>query len=365
MNTQQLLTLTRELISMKTISTDVRANQLALASIKHTLVQENLYCQDIHDAGHPSLLVSNHPIRKSVDLMLHGHIDIVPGKDATHYNSSIHEGKLYGRGAMDMKGGLAVLIEIMKSLAKEKHAPSVLLLITSDEELGGMHGTAHILKQGYRSKFFITAEGVPQKGTVYTKAKGVLSTKLTAQGKSVHAARPWEGVNAIEKLYEGYLAIRQALKTQNEDIHWHDTVSMTRIHAGDSINSVPHYAEAILNIRFIEDWKSPDELIATIESTLKNQKDVELEIQVKNPMFYTNPENIYIQRLAKILKTDTNTIHFGNHHATNDARFATEIGIPAIEFGPYGGGNHTDNEWVDIEGLSAYYAVIWRFMKDF
>jgi succinyl-diaminopimelate desuccinylase len=141
----------------------------------------------------------------SMTLVLHGHLDVVPGHPE-QFTPSVHGDRLYGRGAYDMKGGLAGMMCALVDLA-EQRAVRVHFLCVSDEESDEelQRGSDYLVEQGYLGDFAITGE--PTDLHVGVEAKGVLSIRIEVVGKAAHGATPWVGDNAVLKAHDVFRGI--------------------------------------------------------------------------------------------------------------------------------------------------------------
>lgn len=362
MKVKEIINLTKKLIEYKTISNDINENKKALDFIKNYL--KNLDSKFYQKNNYYSLLVSNCEIEKNIkkfDLILHGHIDVITGKNEQFF-PYIKENRIYGRGALDMKSGLSVLIFLMKNINETIKNKKILLMITSDEEIGGENGTNFLFKEvGVRGKFFITAEG-EKKYFLKIKQKGVLMFKIVARTKGNHSAYTWNSQNAILKIFDFYNQAKKLFPEKRDKNHWYSTINLGTINGGKAINSIPNYCEANFDVRFCEPWKNPEEIFNKLKK-IALKLNVEIKIIYKTNLSLNNKNNNYIMLLHKIAKKILyiKKSLFFNNHGTNDARFASSFGIPAIAFGPVGDNYHTNNEWVDIKSLEKYYLIL----KDF
>ncbi len=366
---EDILELTKNLISLHTVSKNSGVNADALAFIEHYLKDSHLFFKKYHKNGIYNLVISNKPVTNNFDLILHGHIDVIPATNPEDFIPRVGNGKLFGRGSMDMKGGLAALIVLMREIGKGNIQidKNIALFITADEELGGANGTKYLIQQlGYKSKFFLTGEGVKENFPIYNKSKGVLSLKVKSKGKGKHASLPWLGESAIDNLINFYHDIRILFPKKDNKNNWYSTCLLSTIYGGEAINSVSEYAEGSIDIRFTEEFKSADQVLEKIYSIQKNHPGISLEVVVKNEMLNTSRDNNYIKILANAVKKNINpwNNYFLSAHGVSDARFAAENGIPGVEFGPSGNNSHSTSEYVKIDSLSVFYDILKDFIKN-
>jgi succinyl-diaminopimelate desuccinylase len=308
----------------------------------------------------PSLVATLTPI-KTPKIFLNGHLDVVPGKPA-QFKPKIVGNRLYGRGTIDMKAAVVVMIKLMKELA-QKHKNQIKdkigLMIVSDEEIGGFDGSRFLLKKGYKPEFFLAGE--PTDFKIGAQAKGLLWLKLTLMGKSAHGAYLWKGQNAIIKANQ---AIKQIIKLfpPPKKEAWQTTCNIATISGGKTTNQVPDQCEIKLDIRYLPE-KKPDEIIKMIQKVVP---EVKIETIFKEPAANCSKTNPFITKLKKSIKKATGKESgFIKKHAASDARHYSAAGVPSIAFGPIGQGQHSDSEWVDLKSLKTYYRILKDFLLSF
>ncbi len=296
---ETIILLTKELIKIPTITEDKVENERALRFVIDYMALPKDNVMYYKDHGHPSVVISTKPKEKQFELMLHGHIDVVP-EEKEGFVPKETDDKLYGRGALDMKAGLAAMIVLIKEVIEQKTEKNIGFMITTDEELGGYHGVNYLLNTvGYTTKFFITGEGM-QHNTIITKAKGMLKLILESRGVSAHSGRPWLGENAIEKLYQAFQEIKKLFPVSNDTNHWHSTINLQRIEGGSIFSHVPHFAQATFDIRFTDEWETGEHIITAITKVVEQFKGVRIKrTNTNDAMLLTDNNNPYVTKLAQ------------------------------------------------------------------
>ncbi len=307
--------------------------------------------------GVKSALIYNRKKRpKKFNIILNGHLDIIPGKEH-QYSPKIIGNRLYGIGSMDMKSGVASHIMVFKELANKLDYPLGLQLVT-DEETGGFNGTKYQIDQGIRANFVIVGELT--NFALENKAKGILWVKISTKGKSAHGAYPWKGENAIWKMnhFLNQLEKRFPLLELEE---WKTTVNLSRIETNNqTFNKIPDDCGAWLDIRYIPE--ETDYIVRIIKELLPD--GFKQKIEVNEPAHFVDNNNHYIKLLQQSGEQISNQkILLSAAHGSSDARHYTRVGCKAIEFGPIGGGMGTDNEWVDIKSLNIYFKILEHFLN--
>lgn len=292
---------------------------------------------------------------KKFNVVLSGHLDVIPGKQ-DQYKPKFKDGKLYGVGSMDMKSSVACLIMAFKDVAKKVDYPLALQLVT-DEQSGSVNGTEYQVEKGVRANFVIAGEATNL--NIVNKAKGVIWLKISSKGKTAHSAYPWQGNNAILQMVEFLNKLNEKYPNPKVD-SWESTINISHIETSNSaFNKIPDDCEAWLDVRFVPDDKN--KMLKQIKQLLP--KGFNLEIVHEEPPLFVSEDDGYIKALQQsaieILK---HNISLYGAHGTSDATFFTAVGCPAIEFGPRGKIGNTNNEYIDVLSLKAYYQILVRFL---
>ncbi len=314
--------------------------------------------EDFEKDGVPSVLFYNTKSRpKKFKIILNAHLDVVPGKDY-QYKPFEKDGKLYGRGAFDMKSAAAAEILVFSDIAKQLPYPAALQIVT-DEEVGGFKAAKYQVDQGIRAEFVIAGEGT--NFGINNKAKGIIWANIKTKGKAAHGAYLWQGKNAIGKMNSALTSLYKQFPEPTKE-EWKTTVNVARIETSNqTTNKVPEDCTAQLDIRYIpEDGSS---IVDRLKKALP--EDAVFEIITKESAHFSDEKNPHIALLKKIVKRvsgkNTGTIA---KHGGSDVRHFTRVGNDGITFGPVGYGLHTDDEWVDIKSLEDYYTILRDFLLE-
>ena len=351
----EIISLSKKFISIHSTEGNKEALEEILSIASNQLT--NFIKKEFFSNDKPSLLIHNStPETKHFKIILNAHLDVVPGKKG-QFKPIIKEDKLYGRGAYDMKAAAAVMILVFKELAKDMNYPLALQLVT-DEEIGGHDCTQYQIEKGITADFVIAGENTSYE--IRHKSKSLLWIKLKTTGKSSHAAYPWVGENAIQKMNRILEKLEKIYPTPTQAI-WRTTVNVAKIETpNETFNRVPDECTVWLDIRFIPEEEY--DILPNIKKIITS--DTHIEIVVKENPAYTDPANPYIQSLQKIIKTyskDDGEIKGAN--GSSDVRFFnTMVKVPGIEFGPKGTCAHGDDESVDVDSLEMYYHILKEFL---
>ncbi|MCE5316133.1 MAG: M20/M25/M40 family metallo-hydrolase, partial [Parachlamydia sp.] len=340
------------LVSLKTLSTDLDANRKALDWVRGQLKPLDLHFHSHEFEGHPSLVITTRNTKKP-KLFLVAHIDVVPGGDSL-FHPVVIDNKMYGRGTYDMKMAIACYLLLMQEL--KGRDLDIGILLTSDEEIGGMNGVRRILEAGYSSEVALLPDGGFD-WKFEERAKGVLHLKIAAHGTSAHGSRPWTGTNAIYALIDVLRDIQEDFEKQKSG-DYYPTANLGIIQGGKSVNQVPDYAEAKLDIRFPPSLSSED-ICARVHKIARRHDRINVEKINGGSPHQVDLSNAAFQKFRDLAR-EMHGIEVGSMHAhgASDARFFGERHIPVLVIAPKGGEIHSDGEWVDLDDLARFYEVM-------
>ncbi len=351
---ERLVNLTLKLISFPSTKDNARARKNIINFIKKYLSKEKVFFREYESRQFPSLVITLKK-EKNPDILLVGHLDVVPAAPAD-FQGKVKQGRIYGRGAGDMKAAVAVMIETLKYFARQKPKLSLGLMLTTDEEIGGFNGVGYLLKQKkYKPKLAFIPDGGHDLSTIVFREKGVLHLKIKAKGKAAHAARPFWGDNALEKLIVIYLKLKEIIPDLKEG-QWLNSMTLSKISGGQAINQVPAQAQMYLDIRFI-DQKNEEKIMRQIKKITSS------EILARAPAFF-QPKNhkyikLYKRQAEKIIGKK---ISFVGSEGASDARFFSEQNIPTIITKINCGHIHADKEWVEIKEMFLLWQILINFL---
>lgn len=291
-------------------------------------------------------------------LIWNGHVDVVPGHP-DQFIPREEAGRIYGRGAADMKAGVAAMMQAFVELDASRLERIVQLHIVTDEETGG-HTSEWLVEQGYTGDFIICGEPTALK--IGLQSKGVLRLDLKFKGKPAHGSRPWEGINAIETAMKFHAGMADLpFRKESTEYYEQPSVNLPLIKAGDRYNVVPEVCEMSYDIRFMPGQDHEEIIRQMTELADRIHVNMEYKAERLSPALTTAKENRYIRQLEKAISEATGNapILFGQHGAA-DTRFYAEAngGEGAIEFGPAGDDWHGNAEYVVISSVHQYKDVL-------
>ncbi len=353
---EKLVEYLSDLVSINTLSSDKAANKKALQWVEEQLKGLPLHFQHHEYEGVPSLVISTRTAKKN-KLWLLAHMDVVSGEEKL-FHPVLNGNKLYGRGVYDMKMAIACYILLMHDLKDKLKDLDVGIILTSDEEVGGMHGVKSILNDGYSSEMALLPDGGFD-WNMEEAAKGILQLKITAKGKPAHGSRPWLGENAITKLMNVLREIESYFADEKHNFgDYYPTVNVGNISGGKSTNQVPDFAEAKLDIRYPPEL-TPEKIKTAISKIVSQQSDVSMETIIEGS---SHKQDLKLEAFDKFktIARELYGINVGSTkaHGASDARYLAEKNIPVLVIAPKGGDIHADGEWIDVNDLERFYNVM-------
>ena len=290
-------------------------------------------------------------------VVLAGHYDTVPAQD--NLPGRVEDGAVWGLGASDMKGGVAVALELLRALDPGAAVHDLGLLLFGKEELPPAESPLPALFESseavHEADLVVLLE--PTDATLQAGCVGNLTARLVFQGRSGHAARPWLADNAIERALDG---LRGLVPFERREavvggLPFYEVLTVTQLHAGIADNVVPDRAVAHVNLRY-----PPDRSATEAEALLRGlvPQGAELVVDGNSP-----PARVVLDApLVRALRAAGDLAVEPKQAWTNAADF-TERGIDAVNLGP--GGTrwaHARDERVEIESLVAVHETLRAFL---
>lgn len=313
-------------------------------------------------------------------LAFSGHMDVVDAGDVSKwkfppFEATEHEGKIYGRGATDMKSGLAAMIIAMIELHEEKQKLNgkIRLLATVGEEVGEL-GAEQLTQKGYADDLDGLIIGEPSGHRIVYAHKGSINYTVKSTGKNAHSSMPEFGVNAIDNLLLFYNEVEKFVKSidATNEILGDFIHNVTVIDGGNQVNSIPEKAQLQGNIRSIPemDNETVKQVLVKIINKVNKQENVNLELIFdydKQPVF--SDKNSDLVHIAKSVASDIvkEEIPLLGISGTTDAAEFTKAKkeFPVIIFGPGNETPHQVNENVSIENYLEMVDVYKRIATEF
>jgi succinyl-diaminopimelate desuccinylase len=314
-------------------------------------------------------------------LMFAGHTDVVPVGDAGQwrhgpFSASVENGIVYGRGAVDMKGGIACFVATLAQIAAKgiKLPGSVSLLITGDEEGPAINGTVKLLQWAKERGEIWDAAIVGEPTNPETLGdmikigrRGSVSGVLTVHGKQGHVAYPHLADNPARGIVTLCAVLMATPLDKGSADFQPSNLEVTTIDMGNTAaNVIGAQARAAFNIRFNDHWTVAS-LKAEIENRLaKADPDIRYTLEWKaapSDVFLTRNEKLIATLSASIEKITGRSPALSTTGGTSDARFIKDY-CPVVEFGLVGQTMHMVDERVSIADLEQLTAIYGQFICD-
>ena len=367
---QNILTLLDALLKIPSVSSDIAELERIISCVEwyfsndtQAIVKRYVFNEK------PSIVIQNFEGFEA-DIILNGHLDVVPPSDEGQFESYEKDGKIYARGSWDMKSWVALMMVLMKEVIETKFAgKKICLMITTDEELGWEDGVKKLVEFWYTAAECIL---IPDSGSVaeITIAhKWMIDITVEVRWKSGHSSRPWLGDNAIEKTMDLCRELKNTfeetdkLTSQNE--YWGATVAMTQISWGTATNVIPDSVNAHFNIRITETYKDVQKLMTDISNIVQSY-DAEISDMKYGSLVHTPEDSAVIQKyLFTAQKTLwLHTIVLNREHWATDGRYFADIWVPVILHRPDTDYIHTKGEYVVKQAIFDIYDVYRAFIFD-
>ena len=317
--------------------------------------------------------------RAAPNFVFAGHTDVVPPGDSSRwrfppFSATLADGHLWGRGAADMKGGVAAaLAAALSFVAKGEFAGSISFLLTGDEEGPAVNGTVKLLdwaqRRGERFDHCLLGEPTSRTrvgDTIKNGRRGSLTGRLTLSGRQGHVAYPQLADNPLRRLG----AILEALQTPSLDNGTADfdpsNLEVVSVDVGNpATNVIPGEVRLVFNVRFNDRW-TPATLAAEIERRVAAAApgaNVALAFDPTNAVAFLTPRGPFTDLVARAIEETTGTAPtLSTSGGTSDARFIKDA-CPVVEVGLVGATMHAVDERVAVDDLEALARVYERTLE--
>ncbi len=309
---------------------------------------------------------------------LAGHTDVVPTGPLEEWHTDpfepvIRDGFLYGRGAADMKSGLAAMVTAVEAFVRERpaHAGTIAFLITSDEEGPSVDGTRRVVEvlrsRGDRIDWCLVGEPSSEHrfgDTVKIGRRGSLSGRLTVHGIQGHIAYPQLAENPVHTLAPALAELVERRWDEGNDFFQPTSFQVSNIAAGTGApNVIPGDLKARFNIR----W-SPEQTLEGLQQVVTSILDrhrvrYSLEWFVSGMPFYTPPGSLSDAVVRAVREVTGLDARLSTGGGTSDGRFIAPMGAQVVELGVPNQTIHKVNECVRIEDIDALARAYRRVLE--
>jgi succinyl-diaminopimelate desuccinylase len=308
-----------------------------------------------------------------------GHTDVVPTGPLEEWRSdpfqpTIRDGLLYGRGAADMKSGLAAMLTATEAFISERpaHAGSLVFLITSDEEGPSVDGTRRVVEtlreRGEHIDWCVVGEPSSEErigDTIKVGRRGSLSGRLTVHGVQGHIAYPQSAVNPVHTFAPALAELASRVWDQGNEHFQPTTFQVSNLNAGTGApNVIPGELRARFNLRY-SPVQTLEGLKRTVEEILqRHQVNYTLEWYVSGEPFFTPPGPLSAA-VCRAVQTCTGlTPKLSTGGGTSDGRFIAPLGAQVVELGVVNASIHKVNEYVRVSDIDALHAIYLQMLRN-
>jgi len=322
--------------------------------------------------GFGSNVISRLP-GKRFTIVLNGHVDTVGLSGGWSRNpwGELDGDRFYGLGSADMKGGLAAIMAAFIELSQfpRKKRPNVIFTAVVDEE-GYSRGAWRLIESGELRGADAVFVAEPTNETVMLGARGRFVVKLKLKGKKAHAARPENGINAVEELSKLLSYLPRIRKRKHRRLGTGSYCALYFHGEADGL-SVPDEAEAILDRHVVigEDWEKVVSEIENASSKLGVRGELEIgkfeRPTPEMPPYMVRENNHFVSLLRRTYEAlwgQRPKITYGQ--SVGDFNyFGAYLGVPTIVFGPEGANWHSADEWVSISSVQRVKKTYLELLK--
>ena len=360
----EILSLTRELVRIPSYQ-EVEDGERKVAECLAAFLKDNGLSPEIRELEKGvNLIVSIGDAGEGFpSLMFNGHLDTVPVDNMTipPFEAEVRDGKLYGRGSCDMKGGLACMAAAVVALRRAEVELGGRLVFTGvSAEESGSWGTRELVNTGPLTDCVIVGE--PTNLEIVSASKGITLAIIDVMGKAAHGSTPELGINAIYKSVKLIERILEELprihETKRHPKLGSPTFNLGMIKSGERPNIVPDKCTLVFDRRIIPGETVEEitrEFQEVIDSIKKEDAEFDASLQVLGMLLppMDTPTNLpFIKCLDEAVSQVVGETVYSGIPGSTDASIFTQSGIPSVLFGPgHISKAHSSDEYVEISQL--------------
>jgi succinyl-diaminopimelate desuccinylase len=308
-----------------------------------------------------------------------GHTDVVPTGPLEEWRGdpfvpTVHDGMLYGRGAADMKSGLAAMLTATEDFVRRhpRHRGSIAFLITSDEEGPSVDGTRRVVQRlaerGERIDWCLMGEPSSERtvgDTIKVGRRGSLSARLTVHGVQGHVAYPHLAENPVHSLAPALAELTSRSWDQGTEHFQPTSFQVSNLNAGTGApNVIPGELKARFNLRY-SPMQTLEGLKTTVEEILRRHAvRYTLEWYVSGEPFYTPPGRLCAAVADAVAQVTGTPPQLSTGGGTSDGRFIAPLGAEVVELGVVNASIHKVNECVRVADLDALHTMYVNVLRN-
>lgn len=360
-----LLKTAEELIRFRTVTGNAAEINKAAKYIKNLFAGTAAKTEIFQKEASPVVFIRNCE-NLDFDVIVLGHIDVVPAEDKM-FEPVSKDGRMYGRGTLDMKSFAAVALHSMEHVINKKLPVKFGVILSTDEEKGSKSTESFMNAYPQISAKIVLDNDVGGDiSKIITKCKNPVFVKLIAEGLEAHGSTPWEGIDANELLLKSWTNIRKLYPYYSKELPqpentWFDTVHFARIAGGEVANIISNHAEALLDFRLTE-----NSTVENLENNLKKclVKGVRYEIVSASTPVVMDENNPYIQDYKTFAENILGRkIEFQQIGGATDSRAFAVKGSTVIMHSGTGEGMHASGEYVEVESVRQIADIQIKFLE--
>ena len=371
--------LTANLIKCPSVTPDEGG---AITLLDELLSQNGFECTRIERGGVSNLFARWGSGNNGRTFGFNGHTDVVPVGDIAAWSvdpfgAEVKDGFLYGRGATDMKSGVAAFVAAAIDFTSNTPPDgSVVITITGDEEGDAINGTTAILdwmnENGQSMDHCLVGEPTsPNHMGEMMKIgrRGSLTAFITAQGVQGHSAYPHRANNPVSAMVQLMTALEETALDEGTEHFDQSTLAITTIDVGNTAtNVIPETCRATVNIRF-NDVHSAQSLTDWLQNHLdtvseKTKTRIQMKVKISGESFITPPGELSDLISQAVQEELGVTPELSTTGGTSDARFVKNL-CPVTEFGLVGKTMHAVDERVEIAQIHQLKSIYGRILKNY
>ena len=322
--------------------------------------------------GRPNLLARIGP-RGASSLMFAGHLDVVGVEGMTHspFAADVRDGRLYGRGSADMKGGIAAMCAAAATAVTSKSRKGIVIAVVVDEEYESL-GMRALLASGIRAGAAVLTE--PTRLAICPAHRGFVWMKVAIRGRAAHGSRYDIGVDAITHAGLLLAELDGLERTRDRGLRHHllgrGSLHASTISGGTGMSTYPESCELAVERRTLP-GETPEMALTEIAEAIGRVKERDPRFEASVTLTTAQlPSEVdgeapIVRELASAIRAEGLASVVEGLSAWTDAALLNEAGIPAICFGPGDIGlAHSAEEWVALDEIEKAKKVLWRLASE-
>lgn len=363
----KIIQVIQDLIRFKTQTGNAEEIEKCLNYMKNLFSNTDVYVKIFRYPDVSPVFYASNTTEEKLDALVIGHIDVVPAEEKM-FEPKIQDGRIYGRGSLDMKSFAAVALTSLQFVAEQKLPLKFGVILSTDEEKESKSTEAFLSAHPDLSSKVVLDNDVGGDVTkIILKCKNPVFVKIKAKGEAAHGSTPWEGIDANEKLFQVWQNIRKFYPAFSKEEGrpsdtWIDTVHFASVSGGSVANIISDAAEALLDFRLTE-TSSLENLCQNLDSCV--EQGVSYEIVSSSTPVVMSSDDPYICAYKSLAeKMIGQPVEFEYIGGATDSRAFAERGSVVIMHSGTGEGMHADNEYANIDSILQIAQIQQCFLKE-